>query len=102
MIAVEVRYTVKESFISQNEQNISQFLADFKQLSKANFLYHVFASAEPGQFVHVGMYENEETQQEVLNVPSFLRFQQERDEQGLVGEVQIKTLSHLGSSLRSV
>lgn len=99
MISVKVSYTVKPDFVAQNKQNINLFLADFKKLSAANFLYNVYLKADGLTFLHVSMYENEATQQQVLNVPSFLQFQKERDESGLADTHQIETLQHIGSSL---
>jgi hypothetical protein len=99
MISVKVSYTVKPEFVAQNKQNISVFLADFKKLIDKNFLYNVYLEEDGLTFLHVSMYENEEVQQQILTVPSFLQFQKERDDSGLNGTHKIEALTLMGSSL---
>lgn len=99
MISVKVSYKVKSEFVVQNKQNISMFLADFKKLTTLNFLYHVYLQDDGLTFLHLSMYENENVQNEILKVPSFLNFQQKRDESGLNGSHDIETLTLIGSSL---
>jgi len=99
MISVKVSYTVKPEFVDQNKNNISSFLADFKKLNTLNFLYNVYLQEDGLTFLHVSMYENETVQNEILNVPSFLNFQKERDESGLDSSCQIESLQLIGSSL---
>lgn len=102
MISVEVCYTVKPGFVAQNKRNISAFLADFRQLVTLNFLYQVYVKEDGLTFMHLSMYENKEVQQQVLQVPSFLNFQRERDESGLDVAPQLKELTLIGSSLRLI
>ena len=45
------------------------------------------------------MYESERDQNTVLNVPSFLQFQKERDESGLNETPKIEFIELVGSSL---
>ncbi len=99
MITVQVTYKVAPAFIEQNKSNISAFLDEFKRMQTSNFLYHVYVKEDAVTFVHVAMYENIEIQEKVLAIPSFLKFQQERDDIGLVSVPIIETLQHLGSSL---
>lgn len=99
MISVKVSYTVKPEFVEKNKQNIRIFLNDFKKMVTSNFLYNVYLEADGLTFLHVSMYENEEIQKELLNVPSFLQFQKERDESGLNNSHQLENLTFLGSSL---
>jgi hypothetical protein len=102
MISVKVSYTVKPDFVSNNQQNIGIFLAEFKKMTSLNFLYNVYLQADGLTFLHLSMYENEEVQQQVLNVPSFLKFQKERDESGLTNNPTIEILDLIGSSMRQV
>ncbi len=99
MISVKVSYTVKPEFVDQNRNNISVFLTDFKKLNTLNFLYNVYLQEDGLTFLHVSMYENEEVQNQILNVASFLNFQKERDESGLNASAQIESLQLIGSSL---
>lgn len=99
MIAVQVTYKINADFVEHNKRNIAAFLNDFKEMRDSNFLYHVYFKEDGVTFVHVSMYESQEIQQSVLNTPSFLEFQQQRDEKGLVSAPIIENLNHIGSSL---
>ncbi len=102
MIAVQVTYQINAEFVEENKRNIAAFLADFRELQHSKFLYHVYVKEDGLTFVHVSMYENEEIQQQILNTPSFLSFQQHRDERGLTAPAVIEPMEHLGSSLRII
>jgi len=102
MISVKVSYTVKPEFVAQNKQNISIFLADFKKIITNNFLYNVYLQEDGITFLHISMYENEETQDEILNVASFKDFQEQRDQSGLVDLPKIEKITLIGSSLRTI
>jgi len=102
MISVKVSYTVKPEFVAQNKQNISIFLADFKIIITNNFLYNVYLQEDGITFLHISMYENEETQNEILNVASFKDFQEQRDQSGLVDLPKIEKITLIGSSLRTI
>jgi len=102
MISVKVSYTVKPEFVAQNKQNISIFLADFKKIITNNFLYNVYLQEDGITFLHISMYENEETQNEILNVASFKDFQEQRDQSGLVDLPKIEKITLIGSSLRTI
>eukprot|EP00388_Colpodella_angusta_P010533 GDKJ01027396.1.p2 GENE.GDKJ01027396.1~~GDKJ01027396.1.p2 ORF type:complete len:106 (+),score=8.85 GDKJ01027396.1:487-804(+) len=99
MISIQVSYTVKPSFVAQNKANVNQFLADFKKLAGVNFLYNVYIKEDGLTFLHVSMYEDETVQAQVLNTPSFVAFQEQRDLLGLASEPIIEELNLLGSSL---
>lgn len=102
MISVEVSYTVKPEFVAQNKRNISLFLADFRELTHLNFLYQVYIKEDGLTFFHLSMYENEEVQQQILQVPAFLQFQKERDESNLDKPPRFDHLKLIGSSLRLI
>jgi hypothetical protein len=99
MISVKVSYTVSPDFIAQNKKNISVFLADFKKLNTLNFFYNVFLQEDGLTFLHISMYEDETVQHQILNVPSFITFQTERDASGLTVSQQMENLTLVGSSL---
>ena len=99
MISVQISYTVKPDFALQNKKNISAFLLDFKKLSDASFLYNVYLKEDGLTFLHVSMFENEDVQARVLNVPSFLEFQRKRDESGVDGSHKVEFMNLIGSSL---
>lgn len=98
MIAVTVTYQVKPEFVKENLENIQGFLNDFKELDPSNFQYNVFTKSNGTTFVHSSIYRNEETQTQVLNVPSFKKFQQLRDESELKRTPTIERLNPIGFS----
>ncbi len=98
MISVIVTYKVKPNFVDQNQQNIQQFLKDFKKLDTSQFQYNVYTKSDGVTFVHHSIYNNEQIQTELLNVPSFLEFQKARDESGLVEMPTIEVLNFVGST----
>mgnify|MGYP006150320171 CR=1 FL=1 len=99
MIAVQVTYKVKADFVEENKTNISAFLADFKEMHTTRFLYHVYVKEDGLTFIHVSMYESADMQAQVLSTPSFVKFQQLRDESDLAELPTIENLTHLGSSI---
>lgn len=96
MINVHVSYTVKPEFVEQNKKNIALFLEDFKIL-KADFRYEVFMVENTTTFVHASSYKNEDVQNRVLNLPSFLAFKKARDESGLNGSHKVQILELIDS-----
>lgn len=98
MITVMVSYQVNPGFVQENKNNIHLFLADLKKLDTSAFQYTVYTKQDGVTFVHHSVYKNEEIQKAVLNTPSFVRFQQLRDESGLNGTHQVEVLSYVASS----
>lgn len=97
MITVKVTYKVNDAYVSINLERIQNFLADFKRLDPAQFVYTVFQGTDSNTFIHISQYKNKEIQETLLNTPSFLYFQQQRDK-NLVTEPVIEVLNHIGSS----
>lgn len=98
MISVIVTYKVNPEFVEQNRQNIQQFLVDFKKFDTAKFQYNVYTKSDEMTFGHHSIYNDENIQAELLNVPSFLAFQKARDESGLVEMPTIEVLNFVGST----
>ena len=98
MINVIVSYRVKPQFVQENKLNIEKFLKSFQELDQKKFNYNVFLNSDGVTFTHVSRYQDENMQQEVLNVPSFLDFQKKRDDSGLDGSHSVQVLEYLGST----
>ncbi len=98
MIAVKVTYTVKPEFVAQNKQNIDAFMADFRKMDNNDFRYNAYLCNDGVTFVHMSHYKNEEIQKQLLNTPSFLEFQKQRDESGLNGSHQVDVMEPAGAS----
>ncbi|WP_312920794.1 hypothetical protein [Empedobacter brevis] len=97
MIAVKVTYTVHSHYVNANKELIQKFLSDFKKLDNSRFLYTVFQTTDEKTFVHLSQYKDKDIQETLLNTPSFIRFQKERDK-NLVSEPQIEFLNCVGAS----
>ena len=96
MIVVKVRYTVDPDFEDYNLRNIQAFLKDFESLDASAFLYQVLRGKDRS-FVHLSQYRDKSIQDQVLNMPSFIAFQAEREE-NLLGEPEIEWLDFTASS----
>ncbi|WP_315821297.1 hypothetical protein [Paraflavitalea speifideaquila] len=97
MITVKVTYTVQANFAAKNKENIQGFLNDFKVLGN-DFRYTVLAGADGKTFVHLSQYKHEAIQKQLLDVPSFKSFQQQRDASELEVEPQIEFLALVDAS----
>jgi len=97
MIVVKVTYTVNDEYVNTNKEMIQAFLTDFKKLDNTQFLYSILQSEDGKTFIHTSQYKNKEIQQILLNTPSFLRFQEQRDK-NLASEPKIEFLNYVGAS----
>jgi hypothetical protein len=98
MISVIVTYKIKKEFVERNKANIEKFIKDFEKLDSSEFQYNVFTKQDGLIFVHHSLYKNEQIQKNLLNVPSFLEFQKQRDEIGLDGKPEIEFVDLIASS----
>lgn len=97
MIVVKVTYTVNNEYVTTNKEMIQKFLTDFKKLDNTQFLYSILQTEDGKTFIHTSQYKNKDIQQELLNTPSFLLFQKQRDK-NLVSEPKIEFLNYVGAS----
>lgn len=98
MIIVKVTYTVKPDFVIKNQENINEFIKDFKKIITNDFRYIAYLGEDKKTFTHISMYQNEAIQKQLLAVESFKLFQKNRNESGLeVGE-KIQMMELAGAS----
>lgn len=98
MISVKVTYTVKPDFVQKNQENINLFMVDFKKMNTNEFSYVSYICGDGKTFVHLSHYKNEDIQNRLLQVPSFLSFQKQRDDSGLENLPQIEIMQVVASS----
>ncbi|WP_147676742.1 helix-turn-helix transcriptional regulator [Algibacter pacificus] len=98
MITVKVTYTVKPDFVQKNQENINLFMTDFKKMDTNEFRYGSYVCGDGKTFVHLSHYKNENIQKKLLQVPSFLSFQKQRDESGLEDLPEIEVMEVIASS----
>lgn len=101
MMTVKVTYTVKQEYIETNKEMITRFLEDFKSLKTEPFLYSVYLKEDGATFVHLSQYSSKQAQNDLLQVPSFVAFQERRD-QHMASEHQLEVLDFIGSSKDTV
>jgi hypothetical protein len=77
MNAVKVQYTVKESYVETNKQNISKVTAALKELNNPDIKYIAFLLDDGKTFVHFAMRANEEAANILANLEAFQQFQQQ-------------------------
>nr|WP_121271206.1 hypothetical protein [Pedobacter schmidteae] len=97
MKSVKVSYTVKPSFVAQNQQNINAFMEELKQLGRLDIRYSIYLGEDGKTFTHLSLYQNVEAQNTFLELESFKFFQKERDESGLEMEPNIEVLNLLAA-----
>ncbi|MBW8362795.1 MAG: hypothetical protein K0M56_11500 [Kaistella sp.] len=97
MININVSYRIKPEFAETNRKNIELFLESFRELDYTKFRYQVFVEEDGLTFYHHSAYANEEIQKQLLEMPLFLEFQCQRDE-NLDGNPEIKVLKFQGSA----
>lgn len=98
MISVIVTYKIKKEFVERNKINIEKFIKDFEKRDTSLFQYNVFTKQNGMVFVHHSLYKNQQIQKDLLNVPSFLEFQKQRDEFGIDGKPKIEFIDLIASS----
>ncbi len=77
MKAVKVQYTVKESYVETNKQNIQAVMAELKRINNPGIKYSSFLLDDGKTFVHFGMYADEEALSVVSSLDVFQKFRQE-------------------------
>lgn len=97
MIVVRVTYTVNDDYVNTNKEMIQKFLADFRKLDSSQFMYSILQTPDNKTFIHTSQYKNKDIQQTLLNQPSFLEFQEQRDK-NLVDAPKIEFLNYVGAS----
>jgi quinol monooxygenase YgiN len=97
MKVIKVTYTVQPGFAGVNKENIKQFILDLKRINDPHLRYHVFQSLDGKTFMHFAEYNSEDAQKTLLELPSFLDFQKQRDEH-LETEPVIETLQFVDAT----
>lgn len=98
MQAVNVQYTVKESYVETNKANIQRVMADLREINNPNIQYSAFLLEDGQSFIHFVMRVDEEAQKTLNDLPSFQEFQRQLRESGPVAPPHAEDLSFVGSS----
>lgn len=96
-MTVKVTYSVKQEYAETNKAMIANFLKDLKKLETDPFLYSVYQKEDGVTFVHFSQFTSKTAQNDVLQVPSFVAFQKQRD-QNMASEHHLEILELVGAS----
>jgi len=77
MKSVKVQYTVKAEYAATNKANISQVMADLRELRHPGIKYSTFVFEDGKTFLHFGIYADQEALDVVNNLPSFQSFREQ-------------------------
>jgi hypothetical protein len=98
MIIVKVTYTVQPGFVVKNQENVHTFMNELRQINKPGQRYSALLGDDGKTFIHLSMYDNEAAQKQLLELPSFLSFQKQRDESGLEVQPKVEVMKLVASS----
>jgi L-rhamnose mutarotase len=76
MDTVKVQYTVKESYVETNKQNIKKVMDALREINNPDLKYSAFLQDDGKTFVHFVMRANEEAASALNNLEAFQQFQQ--------------------------
>jgi quinol monooxygenase YgiN len=75
MKAIKVQYTVQDSFIETNKQNIAQVMSALKSANISGVQYAAFTLEDGKTFVHVAVFQDEAGLQALNSLEAFKSFQ---------------------------
>jgi hypothetical protein len=70
----------------------------YGEINNPDLRYAAYLGNDGKTFMHFALYENDDVQKMLLQLPSFISFQQQRDESGLEVEPKIEMMSLVASS----
>jgi len=77
MKIVRVVYTTKAEYAAQNKANIQKVMSDLQALNNSGMLYNVCLSQDEKTFTHLAFFKTEKDEKQLLELPSFISFQQQ-------------------------
>jgi hypothetical protein len=98
MKIIRVIYTAKETFVTQNQNNIKNVMADLQKINIPGINYNSCLSADGKTFTHTAFFKSEEEHKILNELPSFLFFQQQLKENGFEVPPKQELLTLVGSS----
>jgi len=98
MKMINVTYTVKQAFASENHKNVQTFINDLARINNPDLRYLASLDKDGKTFNHFAFYKNDGAQKVLFDLPSFQTFQKKRDESGLEAPPQIRELQLIAAS----
>jgi len=98
MKIVKVTYTATEAYADQNKTNIQKVMSDLQSLNISGINYNCCLCADGKTFIHTAFFESVENEKVLLELPSFVSFQQQLKASGPEVPPKQELLSLVGSS----
>lgn len=77
MKAFRVQYTVKDSYVATNKENIQKVMSELKAMNNPGIKYSAYLMDDGKTFLHFVMYRDEESNRIVNELPAFKKFREE-------------------------
>ncbi len=97
MKITQIQYTVKESFVAQNKENISGVMAAVRELNPKELKYSSFVKGDGKTFIHL-VIGSEESTKIITGLKAFHKFQRDLNESGFEIPPALSELSLVGAS----
>ena len=98
MEAVRVKYTVTPEYIEHNKQNIASVMEEVRKLNPPGLKYSTFQLDDKATFVHIAMFDDNDSRKILGSLKAFQKFQKELNESEPVSPPQPLDLHLVGSS----
>jgi len=98
MEAVRVRYTVKPEYVDHNKENIRKVMEEVRSLNPEGLKYSTFQLEDKVTFIHMAMFDDNDSRKILGSLKSFQKFQKELKESELISPPQPIDLHLVGSS----
>ena len=98
MKTVQVTYKAKTDYVTQNQANIGQVMADLQQMAHPGLLYHACLGADGQTFTHTAFFISDDDEQVLLTLPSFKHFQEQLKAHGIETPPKQELMQLVGSS----
>jgi hypothetical protein len=98
MKATRIQYTVQPGFVEQNKQNVAKVMAELRAANHPGLRYSTYILEDGKTFMHLVMFNDEQSETVIPNLASFKHFQSEL--RGSSPEVlpKVDNLTIVGSS----
>lgn len=98
MKIVQVTYKTKAGYVTKNQQNIQQVMADLQKLNHSGLRYYACLRPDGQSFIHTAFFKTDDDEKHLLTLPSFIAFQQELKAEGLESPPKQEQLEMVGAS----
>jgi hypothetical protein len=99
MKIVQVTYTTRPEFATQNAGNIKTVMDELAQLNSPGISYNACLGADGKTFIHTAFFKSDEDQQLLNQLLSFKHFQEQLKSGGLETPPRQELLTLVGSSV---